>query len=77
MADHPGSPPKQQQEPPGHTGEMMPKPDHGEHSYRGCGKLTGKKALITGAVSGMSDATGGLMDWGAHPSGRGVANPMR
>src|SRR3954468_12518440 len=56
MADHPGSPPKQQQEPPGHTGEMMPKPDHGEHSYRGCGKLAGKKALITGADSGIGRA---------------------
>src|SRR5437764_3829045 len=56
MADHPGSPPKQQQEPPGHTGEMRPKPDHGEHSYRGCGKLAGKKALITGADSGIGRA---------------------
>jgi hypothetical protein len=55
---------------------MMPKPDHGEHSYRGCGKLAGKKALITGAVSGMSNATGGLMDLGCSP-GRGVATPMR
>ena len=56
MAEHPGAPPKQQQEPPGHTGEMTPKPDHGEHSYRGCGKLAGKKALITGADSGIGRA---------------------
>ena len=56
MADHPGSPPQQQQEPPGHTGEMTPKPDHGEHSYRGSGKLLGKKALITGADSGIGRA---------------------
>ena len=56
MAEHPGSPPKQQQSPPGHTGEMTPKPDHGEHSYRGSGRLAGKKALITGADSGIGRA---------------------
>jgi NAD(P)-dependent dehydrogenase (short-subunit alcohol dehydrogenase family) len=30
---------------------MQPRPDHGEQSYRGCGKLAGKKAVITGADS--------------------------
>lgn len=35
---------------------MTPKPDHGEHSYRGSGKLAGKKALITGADSGIGRA---------------------
>jgi hypothetical protein len=35
---------------------MQPKPDHGEYSYRGSGKLTGKKAIITGADSGIGRA---------------------
>jgi NAD(P)-dependent dehydrogenase (short-subunit alcohol dehydrogenase family) len=56
MTDQPGSPPKQQQKPPGYTAGMMPKPDHGEQTYRGSGKLTGKKALITGADSGIGRA---------------------
>ena len=37
----PESQPEQQQTPPGTLGEMTPKPDHGEESYRGSGKLTG------------------------------------
>ena len=41
--------PRQQQDPPGFTEQLDPKPDHGEHSYRGCGKLKGRAALITGA----------------------------
>lgn len=41
---------------PGHTGAMRPKPDHGEDSYRGSGKLAGKKAVITGADSGIGRA---------------------
>jgi NAD(P)-dependent dehydrogenase (short-subunit alcohol dehydrogenase family) len=45
-----------QQEPPGKTREMAPQPDHGEHSYKGCGKLTGRAALITGADSGIGRA---------------------
>jgi NAD(P)-dependent dehydrogenase (short-subunit alcohol dehydrogenase family) len=56
MTNQSGSPPTQQQEPPGLTAGMMPKPDHGELTYRGCGKLAGKKALITGADSGIGRA---------------------
>jgi NAD(P)-dependent dehydrogenase (short-subunit alcohol dehydrogenase family) len=48
--------PRQQQEPPGFTEELAPRPDHGEHSYRGCGKLQGRAALITGADSGIGRA---------------------
>ena len=48
--------PRQQQEPPGFTDELNPRPDHGEHSYRGCGKLEGRAALITGADSGIGRA---------------------
>jgi NAD(P)-dependent dehydrogenase (short-subunit alcohol dehydrogenase family) len=52
----PESQPAQQQEPPGVLGEMTPKPDHGEESYRGSGKLTGKVAVITGGDSGIGRA---------------------
>jgi NAD(P)-dependent dehydrogenase (short-subunit alcohol dehydrogenase family) len=48
--------PPQQQSPPGHTAEMDPWPDHGEESYRGSGRLTGKAAVITGADSGIGRA---------------------
>ncbi|WP_029042932.1 SDR family oxidoreductase [Cryocola sp. 340MFSha3.1] len=48
--------PEQQQQPPGTTDAMDPRPDHGEQSYRGSGKLAGKVALITGADSGIGKA---------------------
>lgn len=48
--------PSQQQSPPGLTSKMDPAPDHGESSYVGSGKLTGKKALITGGDSGIGRA---------------------
>ncbi len=48
--------PKQEQETPGTEAEMMPKADHGEESYKGSGKLEGKKAIITGGDSGIGRA---------------------
>jgi len=48
--------PPQQQEPPGLTRRMEPVPDHGERSYRGSGKLMGRRALITGGDSGIGRA---------------------
>jgi len=48
--------PEQEQQPPGLTGEMTPTPDHGESTYRGSGKLTGMRALITGGDSGIGRA---------------------
>jgi NAD(P)-dependent dehydrogenase (short-subunit alcohol dehydrogenase family) len=50
------SQPAQQQEPPGSEQVMSPRPDHGESSYRGSGRLAGKAALITGADSGIGKA---------------------
>ena len=41
---------------PGLASKMHPRPDHGETSYRGSGRLAGKKALITGGDSGMGRA---------------------
>lgn len=48
--------PAQHQGMPGKTDAMRPRPDHGEGSYRGSGKLRGKKAIITGADSGIGRA---------------------
>ncbi len=54
---YPRPPYKEQSQPwPGLAGKMDPKPDHGEKSYRGSGRLTGRKALITGGDSGMGRA---------------------
>jgi NAD(P)-dependent dehydrogenase (short-subunit alcohol dehydrogenase family) len=50
------SQPAQQQQPPGHTSEMQPQPDHGEQSYVGSGRLAGKAAVVTGADSGIGRA---------------------
>lgn len=47
---------KQQQKYPGIQAEMIPVPDCGEDSYAGCGRLKGRKALITGGDSGIGRA---------------------
>jgi NAD(P)-dependent dehydrogenase (short-subunit alcohol dehydrogenase family) len=47
---------KQSQAWPGLAGKMDPPPDHGEVSYKGSGRLAGRKALITGGDSGMGRA---------------------
>jgi hypothetical protein len=48
---------KRQQQPwPGLASKMDPRPDHGETSYVGSGRLAGRKALITGGDSGMGRA---------------------
>ena len=57
VAQRPDAPVKtQRQSPPGHTAGMVPKPDHGEHSYNGHGRLLGKSALITGGDFGVGRA---------------------
>ncbi len=57
LDQHPKPPfPDQNQEVPGTEAEMTPKADHGETSYKGCGKLTGRKAIITGGDSGIGRA---------------------
>jgi NAD(P)-dependent dehydrogenase (short-subunit alcohol dehydrogenase family) len=54
---HPKPPfPSQEQEPPGLEKEMEPRPDYGEKSYRGSGRLEGRRALITGGDSGIGRA---------------------
>jgi len=54
---YPKPPFKEQTQPwPGLASKMDPKPDHGETSYKGSGRLAGRKALITGGDSGMGRA---------------------
>ncbi len=48
--------PKQPQPAPGLAEKMEPQPDHGETSYKGSGRLRGRKALITGGDSGIGRA---------------------
>ncbi len=48
--------PEQSQPWPGLVSKMEPRPDHGEKTYRGSGRLAGRKALITGGDSGMGRA---------------------
>ncbi|MGE0752096.1 MAG: SDR family oxidoreductase [Variibacter sp.] len=48
--------PPQHQPMPGLTRKMAPVPDHGENTYKGSGRLTGKKAIITGGDSGIGRA---------------------
>jgi NAD(P)-dependent dehydrogenase (short-subunit alcohol dehydrogenase family) len=48
--------PSQHQPEPGLASEMKPKPDHGEQSYQGLGRLKGRKALVTGGDSGIGRA---------------------
>lgn len=56
-ADYPKPPFANQRQPwPGLASRMNPRPDHGETSYRGSGRLAGKRALITGGDSGIGRA---------------------
>ncbi|MGO4284083.1 SDR family oxidoreductase [Bosea sp. TAB14] len=48
--------PEQKQPMPGRTDAMTPRPDHGETSYVGSGRLKGKRAIITGGDSGIGRA---------------------
>ena len=57
ISKYPKPPFKSQSQPwPGLVGKMDPRPDHGEKSYKGSGRLTGRRALITGGDSGMGRA---------------------
>ncbi|NTS64783.1 glucose 1-dehydrogenase [Sphingomonas sp. HHU CXW] len=47
---------EQQQEVPGTTDQMNPRPDHGEDSYVGYGRLNDRKAIVTGGDSGIGRA---------------------
>src|SRR4051812_25873585 len=54
---YPKPPFEEQSQPwPGLASKMNPRPDHGEKSYKGSGRLKGRKALITGGDSGMGRA---------------------
>ncbi|HWL53690.1 MAG TPA: SDR family NAD(P)-dependent oxidoreductase, partial [Chthoniobacteraceae bacterium] len=48
--------PAAEQQPPGYEEQMAPRADHGEESYRGHGRLEGRRALITGGDSGIGRA---------------------
>ncbi len=55
--EHPTPPfPEQEQRPPGFEAAMDPKPDYGESSYEGSGKLAGRRAVVTGGDSGIGRA---------------------
>ena len=55
--DYPKPPFDRQKQPfPGIASKMVPRPDHGETSYKGSGRLQGRKALITGGDSGIGRA---------------------
>ena len=57
VTQYPAPPfPKQPQSAPGDTRKMEPVPDHGEETYQGFGRLSGRKALITGGDSGIGRA---------------------
>lgn len=56
VTKHPSGFPEQAQRLPGSEQEMDPKPDHGETSYKGSGRLQGRKAIITGGDSGIGKA---------------------
>ena len=57
MTDRPTPPyPEQQQAIPGRTDAMNPRPDHGETSYTGSGKLKDKATIVTGGDSGIGRA---------------------
>ncbi|HEV7620189.1 MAG TPA: NAD(P)-dependent oxidoreductase, partial [Flavisolibacter sp.] len=57
VTKYPAPPFESQSQPwPGLAGKMNPRPDHGETSYKGSGRLAGRKALITGGDSGMGRA---------------------
>jgi NAD(P)-dependent dehydrogenase (short-subunit alcohol dehydrogenase family) len=56
-ASYPKPPFQKQSQPwPGLASRMVPRPDHGETSYRGSGRLAGRRALITGGDSGIGRA---------------------
>jgi len=57
ITKYPKPPFHEQSQPwPGLASKMNPVPDHGEKSYKGSGRLKGRKALITGGDSGMGRA---------------------
>ncbi|HWR86504.1 MAG TPA: NAD(P)-dependent dehydrogenase, partial [Rhodoglobus sp.] len=54
---YPGiKPPADEEQEPGLESDLTPDADHGESTYRGTGRLEGRKALVTGADSGIGAA---------------------